>query len=217
VERLGFAEHEIQREPQIREAREAREAALGRMEGLRRDRENLEAARQARSGEPAFQLHRLPLIWRVTGADSMNGLLDEASELPERRQVPAPDLPGDRLVADISAAVGQLEATGHLGPFGCVLDQEFFNAVQTPNRESLVLPQDRILPFLGGGALLRSSTLPPRTGLVIASGGAPVDLVVGTDISVKFLQVTLEPRFVFRVYERIRLRVKEAGAIIRLR
>ena len=78
----------------------------------------------------------------------------------------------------------------HLGPFACVLDQVYFNAAQTPNASSLVLPQDRILPFLGGGALVRSSTLGQRTGLVVALGGAPIDLVVGTDISVEFLQVT---------------------------
>jgi len=77
----------------------------------------------------------------------------------------------------------------------------------------MVLPQDRILPFLGGGALLRTSTLPEDVGLVIALGGQPIDLVVGTDISVKFLQVTLDPYYVFRVYEKIVLRVKQPDAI----
>ena len=75
------------------------------------------------------------------------------------------------------------------------------------------MPQDRILPFLGGGALLRTSTLPDDVGLVIALGGEPIDLVVGTDISVNFLQVTFEPRFVFRVYEKIVLRIKQPDAI----
>jgi hypothetical protein len=112
----------------------------------------------------------------------------------------------------ISAAIGQLEQGFHLGPFACVLDQGFFNAVQTPD-VSLVLPQDRILPFLGGGALMRSSVLPPSTGLVIALGGEPIDLVVATDISVCFLQVTTDPYFVFRVYEKIVLRVKQPAAI----
>ena len=60
---------------------------------------------------------------------------------------------------------------------------------------------------------MRTSTLPDNIGLVIALGGEPVDLVVGTDISVKFLQVTLDPYFVFRVYEKIVLRVKQPAAI----
>ena len=62
-----------------------------------------------------------------------------------------------------------------------------------------MLPQDRIIPFLGGGSLLRSSTLPEDSGVVVALGGAPVELVVATDVSLNFLQVTPDPMFVFRV------------------
>jgi uncharacterized linocin/CFP29 family protein len=60
---------------------------------------------------------------------------------------------------------------------------------------------------------MRSSVLDPNTGLVIALGGAPIDLVVATDISVSFLQVTTDPYFVFRVYEKIVLRIKQPEAI----
>jgi uncharacterized linocin/CFP29 family protein len=60
---------------------------------------------------------------------------------------------------------------------------------------------------------LRTSVLKPEQGLVIALGGAPIDLVVATDISVSFLQVTPDPWFVFRVYEKIRLRVNQPEAI----
>jgi uncharacterized linocin/CFP29 family protein len=175
-------------------------------------------ARESRkAGLAAERLLALPPVWRTSGAEHMDGLLDHAQ--PAMSQPPGGQVAqslGDRLVGDVSGAIGELEAAGHLGPFACVLDQEFFKAVQTPNQGALVLPQDRILPFLGGGPLLRTSTLPEYTGLVIASGGAPIDLVVATDISVSFLQVTLEPRFVFRVYEKISLRIKEQGAVIRL-
>ena len=81
------------------------------------------------------------------------------------------------------------------------------------------MPQDRIIPFLGGGSLLRSSTLDNVTyshGLVVALGGAPFELVVATDMSLQFLQVTAEPEFLFRVRERIALRIKETGAIVQL-
>ncbi len=79
----------------------------------------------------------------------------------------------------------------------------------------MVLPSDRIVPFLTG-PLLRSSTVPGPSGVVVGLGGNPVELVVATDITVKFLQLTLEPRYVFRVYERIALRVKQPGAVCRL-
>jgi uncharacterized linocin/CFP29 family protein len=82
------------------------------------------------------------------------------------------------------------------------------------------LPQDRILPFLGGGPLLRSSTLNVapgvRSGVVVALGGEPVELVIATDVCVQFLQVTTDPNFVFRVCEKMALRIKEPEAIIRL-
>jgi uncharacterized linocin/CFP29 family protein len=63
---------------------------------------------------------------------------------------------------------------------------------------------------------MRSSALPEHRGLVIALGGAPVDLVVATDISVNFLQVTTDPWFVFRVYEKIVLRINQPDAIVAL-
>ena len=78
-----------------------------------------------------------------------------------------------------------------------------------------MLPSDRITPFLNG-PLLRSSTVPAAAGVVVALAGDPIDLVVATDITVKFLQLNLEPRYVFRVYERVALRVKQRRAVCRL-
>lgn len=158
--------------------------------------------------------------WEVTGGQTSPGLLS-AQPGPPTPRGPLPKAPalaamGENLVSRISGAIGDLEDRYHLGPFACVLDQVFFTAVQTPQPSSLVLPQDRILPFLGGGALVRSSTLRPKSGLVIALGGAPIDLVVGTDISVGFLQVTEAPLFAFRVYEKIVLRIKQPTAIAQL-
>jgi len=158
-------------------------------------------------------------LWEVRGGEATDGLLP-APPQPIKPQ-PRGKLPlfkdladkGEALVSAVSNAVGTLEDNYHLGPFACVLDQVYFTAAQTPNRSSLVLPQDRILPFLGGGTLVRSSTLRPKTGVVIALGGAPIDLVVGTDICVSFLQVTTHPWFVFRVYEKIVLRIKQPEAI----
>jgi uncharacterized linocin/CFP29 family protein len=152
--------------------------------------------------------------WEVRGGQTSKGLLSIPVPQASRGFKDASTLAaiGERLVTEISKAIGELESRYHLGPFACVLGHEYFQAVQTPNR-SLVLPQDRILPFLSGGALVRSSALPDDTGLVIALGGAPIDLVVATDISVGFLQVTVDPWFVFRVYEKIVLRLKQPQAV----
>ena len=78
----------------------------------------------------------------------------------------------------------------------------------------------QIRAVLGGGPLLRSSTLDVAvgvgSGVVVALGGEPVELVIATDVCVQFLQVTAEPLFVFRVCEKMALRIKEPEAIIRL-
>jgi len=157
-----------------------------------------------------------PQIWEILGGQVSDGLLAPAGFLPVTVQpvvvgpAPAPDL-----VTAVSDAIGKLESKGHFGPFAVVLDQRFFLSVQTPTG-TLVLPQDRILPFLGGGPLLRSSTLPDDSGVVVALGGRPVELVVATDVCLQFLQVTVDPLFVFRVCEKLALRIKEANAIATL-
>ena len=50
------------------------------------------------------------------------------------------------------------------------------------------------------------------TGIVVALGGEPVELVVATDMSLQFLQVTDKPNYVFRVYEKLALRIKSKDA-----
>jgi uncharacterized linocin/CFP29 family protein len=160
-------------------------------------------------------------IWQVHGGEKSKGLLEAAGSVVK---VPYVNMPAQQraprrreydLVAAVSKAIGDLEGFGYFGPFAVVLDQNFFLAVQTPN-EVLVLPQDRIIPFLGGGPLLRSSTLPDDRGVVVALGGSPVELVISKDVSLQFLQVTDHPHYHFRVYEKMALRIKASQAITRL-
>jgi uncharacterized linocin/CFP29 family protein len=151
----------------------------------------------------------LPAIWTVRGGQAWGGLLGESD--PEDV-----DSSGAHLVQQVSKRIGRLESAGHFGPFAVVLGEALFAEAQTPTG-SLVLPSDRIIPFLGGGPLLRSSTLPDDEGIVIALGSAPVELVVATDVSVGFLQVNTDPQYVFRVFEKIAVRIKERGAIQHLK
>jgi uncharacterized linocin/CFP29 family protein len=135
---------------------------------------------------------------------------------PVRFQLRLPPPPrGIQLVPVIQRAVGVLEGSGHQGPFACFLSSELFADAYNPTG-NLVLPRDRFLPFLQG-PLLRSSAIIAGLGAVVALSGNPVEIVVGSDISVRFLQATPEPRYVFRVSERIALRIKESSAIVVLR
>jgi uncharacterized linocin/CFP29 family protein len=160
----------------------------------------------------------LPAIWEIHGGQATPGLWGPRPTNATWQWIEVSAV-GEALVTAVSDAIGKLEGHGHFGPFAAVLGQGLFLVAQTPDQSSLVLPQDRIIPFLGGGSLLRSSTLDEHkgySGVVVALGGAPVELVVATDVSLQFLQVTEHPNFLFRVREKIALRIKEADAIIRL-
>jgi uncharacterized linocin/CFP29 family protein len=163
---------------------------------------------------PRGGVEGLQAIWEIRGGEGLRGLLDGANvQIP----VGAPPPPrGRRLVQAVSIAIGRLEAAGHFGPFALALDNDLFALAQSPDPDSLVLPQDRIIPFLGGGSLLRASTLPHGRGVIVALGGSPVELVVARDMCLEFLQHTSEPNFLFRVHERLALRVKEPSAIVTL-
>jgi uncharacterized linocin/CFP29 family protein len=166
----------------------------------------------------------LPVIWEVGGGDETypaQGLMGYSGSCfvgvaPNPAVPPLPPFLGESLVIAMSQAISTLESDGHFGPFAVVLSESFFLAVQTPYPATPVLPQDRIIPFLGGGPLLRSSVLPNDTGVVVALGGTPVELVVARDVSVQFVQMTREPKYLFRVREKMALRVKQAQAIVNL-
>lgn len=120
---------------------------------------------------------------------------------------------GEELVTQISSAIGELEKKGYPGPFACVLGQTAFVEAHRPNTGSLVLPADRITPMLGG-PLLRSTKLPKRHGVVASACGEALDIVVATVPKAQFLQVNADAKYVFRVYERFVLRIKDSDAVV---
>lgn len=123
----------------------------------------------------------------------------------------------ESLVGAVVSAVASLEGRGHYGPFACVLGHRLYRAANTPSRHSLVLPSDRIVPFLDGGPLRRSSAVPEDLGVIVALAGSPIDLVVASDVHVRFLQLSVEPRYILRVSERFVLRMKQPEARIVLK
>lgn len=175
---------------------------------------NGQAGRGQAPGSPAPAVQ--PEIYTVSGGDAYPSLLWPGGPKGSRTTVkvaqPKGDL-GQDLVTATAKAVGELEAKGHLGPFVCVLDQEFFVAANTPNAGSMVLPSDRMTPFLSE-APLRSSTLPAKSGVVVSLAGDPIDIAVASDLDVKFLQVTTDNTYVFRVSEKFALRVKDPDAVV---
>jgi uncharacterized linocin/CFP29 family protein len=167
------------------------------------------------AGPPAA-VTGLPSIWQVLGGAPSAGLYDGATGGAISFAGTNLKALGSLLVPSVSDSISKLEQKGHFGPFAVVLGHGLFTA-STRSTSAQVMPQDRIMPFLEGGPLLRSSLLPDWKGIVVALGGAPVELVVATDMSLNFLQVTTDPWFVFRVYEKVVLRIKQPDAIVKLR
>ena len=106
-----------------------------------------------------------------------------------------------------------LEDQGYLAPYALALGDDLFVTAETPDKDSLVLPSDRIRPLIEG-PLVRTGTLPSQAGVLVSLPSLLVEIVVATDIGVRFLQVTPEPKYVFRVSERFVLRIKDPGAIL---
>jgi uncharacterized linocin/CFP29 family protein len=163
-------------------------------------------------------LGQLPLVYRVTGDGILDGLArplppnqDPQQKVLTRLISAGGALDGNDIVTAIIEAIGELDARGQQGPYACALSQDLFALLCTPNA-NLILPRDRVLPFLQG-PLLRASALRFQYGIVVALSGNPVEIVVASDIGVRYLQTTLEPRYVFRVSERVALRIREESAI----
>ncbi|MGH8932201.1 MAG: encapsulin [Egibacteraceae bacterium] len=160
---------------------------------------------------PPIHTGDIPEVYTVRGGQKHEGLLSGAD------QVDVDLATGDHvLVEAVVKAVQRLERNGHYGPFACVLGSRLYEAANTPSQGSLVLPSDRITPFLEGGTLRRSSVVPDGKGVIVALAGSPIDLVVASDVHVSYIQLTMEPRYVLRVSERFVLRVKQPKATCRL-
>ncbi len=158
----------------------------------------------------------LQSVFEVGGADDYRGLVDYGRE---QAGAPVPITyanqsdAGPAVFTAVVEAIGRLERRGHYKSYACVLATDLFTAINRPIPNSMVLPADS-MPALLDGPLLRASSLQDGQGLVISLQGNPAEIVVASDISVRYLQGTLDGMHAFRVAERLVLRVKEPSAIV---
>jgi uncharacterized linocin/CFP29 family protein len=151
------------------------------------------------------------------GANLIGGQLSDGLVQPGGVTAAPPVANGDDLVAAVIDAIAILENNGHFGPFAVALGQQFFGYAQVPSpAQPQVTPREQIVPLLGGGSLYRCSAIPPTNGVVVALGGKPIELVIATDVSAQFLLLDATPTYVFRVYERLVLRIKSTDAVVTL-
>jgi uncharacterized linocin/CFP29 family protein len=161
---------------------------------------------------PPFGLNGIPDVYKVSGEGRVEGVFPFLGNAGGRKpvQIKSPRQ-GDQIIVAMIEAIDALDSAGQLGPYACVLSPKLFEAICTPT-SNLVLPRDRILPFLQA-PLLRSSNIQGEFGAVIALSADPLELVVGDDIHLRYLQTNEDAHRVFQVSERVALRIKETAAI----
>jgi uncharacterized linocin/CFP29 family protein len=141
-------------------------------------------------------------------------------------------LDNDGLMRAIVKAINSLEDNGYVAPYVCVFGRNPFEAAFTPINNSTVLPRDRIEPLIGRELLHASGIdIPPQglddlyelnreewqsRGVLLSMANEPIDLALAAEAAPEFRQVDLEGRYVFSVFERFALRIKDAKAIVPL-
>lgn len=161
----------------------------------------------------------MPKVYHTTPRTSENGLYQIATQSVDRdvspQSVAKAVSQGGGLLGAVAAGITKLEDRGYVGPYALALSNGLFITAETPNEGSLVLPSDRIRPLIEG-PLVRTGTLPDKTGILFSLAGKPIEIVVAKEIGVTFLQVSAEPRWIYRVSERFVLRVKEPASMVKI-
>jgi len=123
---------------------------------------------------------------------------------------------GGEVLGAVARATAQLETAAYYGPFAMIASTRIWTAINQPSAMSLLPARLAIERILLGGPLMHSSLLPDPFALVFAHDCPELEQVVARDVKVKFLQVSEEPRYVFRVSVRTALRVRDRSAIATL-
>jgi uncharacterized linocin/CFP29 family protein len=131
-------------------------------------------------------------------------------------------------------AINSLEENGYVAPYVCVFGRKPFQAAYKPINNSAVLPRDRIEPLIGRELLHASGidVLPRKSelydkklgegnwesrGVLISMADEPIDLALAAEATPEFRQVDLDGKYVFSVFERFALRIKDTKAIFPLK
>jgi uncharacterized linocin/CFP29 family protein len=163
----------------------------------------IDAAKEAR--DRADTTHRVAPFVVSDHPESSKGLAEPDVEASIAGQ-PSGNA-GEQIVNAVVEAIGNLEDNFHPSPFACVLGLKLFEEAHRPT-PAMVLPADRITPMLNG-PLLRSGRMLDNRGIVVSLAAGAIDIVVATPPKAQFLQVQPSAKYLFRVYERFVLRIKD--------
>lgn len=223
--------------------RQRNPGSLGLIEGPRVEQEDKyeqaeQALRQAQALEQALrQVQALKKAQQQVQAlqQAQQQVQEARRQAEEARKVRGKISPLDNngLMQAIVDAINSLEENGYVAPYVCVFGRNPFEAAYKPIKKSTVLPRDRIEPLIGRELLHASGIdVPPQRddlytkldkeewrsrGVLLSMADEPIDLALAAEATPEFRQVDLEGRYVFSVFERFALRIKDAKAIVPLR
>jgi uncharacterized linocin/CFP29 family protein len=221
--------------------RQRNPGALGLIEGPRveREEERSEEFQQARQALPQA---RQALLQARQAQQQVQQAQQQVQQALQRVRQARQDLgklaplglDNDGLMQAIVGAINSLEEQGYVGPYVCVFGRNPFEAAYTSIANSTVLPRDRLEPLIGRELLHASAIdiLPHRfalydpklgggdwrsRGVLLSMADEPIDLALAAEATPEFRQVDLEGHYVFSVFERFALRIKDAKAIVPLK
>jgi uncharacterized linocin/CFP29 family protein len=160
--------------------------------------------------------------------------LIEGPRVQQAQQAHRPPLNNNGLMEAIVGAINSLENKGYVAPYVCVFGRKPFQAAFESIPHSTVLPRDRIEPLIGRELLHASGIdiLPQSRhlyvpteedqeewrsrGVLLSMANEPIDLALAAEATVEFRQVNMQGRYVFSVFERFALRIKDVNAIMPL-
>jgi uncharacterized linocin/CFP29 family protein len=132
------------------------------------------------------------------------------------------------LMEGVVEAITSLEEAGFVPPYACVFGRDPFVAAHKTVHGSTSAPRDRLEPLIGRELLHASAIdVPPSTspdirsswqrrGVLLSLADYAVDLVIAAEATPEFRRVNERGRYVFVVFERFALRIKDRRAIVRL-
>jgi uncharacterized linocin/CFP29 family protein len=219
--------------------RQRNPGALGLIEGPRVARE--EKAQQAQQAQGFLQALRRAPQALLQAPQALRQALQQALRQALRQVQQAEQvrdtifrLNSDGLMKAIVEAINSLEENGYVAPYVCIFGRKPFEAAYNSIRHSTVLPRDRLEPLIGRELVHASAIdiLPHEfesytsqldkedwrsRGVLLSLADESIDLALAAEATPEFRQVDLEGHYVFSVFERFALRIKDAKAIVPLR
>jgi len=119
-------------------------------------------------------------------------------------------------IADINAAIGKLEAAGHLGPYALILRSTWYRKLPTMISNTGIFYLEKVLELVKAGILvsdsLYSSGGATTSALIVEPSADNFDMVVGQDIAT-FMWQDKNMNLFGKVYEVMAPRIKRPAAI----